>query len=406
MTSDMLSRPTRRAFLARSALTIAAAAAPAWGRAARRPGAPRTVVIGAGLAGLSAAHELSELGHDVTVLEAQSRVGGRVLTLRAPFDDGLYADAGAARIPASHELTLRYVRAFGLPLVPFYPKEGRFLELRGGRRKELGWGKYSDRLREAFGLQVGPAEAWFKIAGGNDLLPAAIARRLGDRVMTGAVVTSVERRDGGARVTFSRGGVREDLVAARVVCAIPASVLGRIAFDPPLSVEKRAAIERTPYTPASRVFLQCRSRVWEAGPTQGFGIVDGVAELWPSTFQQPGTRGILQTYLRGDAAARLAALTEERRLASSLEPLEAGFPGLRAAFERGASKCWSEDEWTLGAWATPFGALRAELERPEGSIHFAGEHLSSSPSWMQGALESGARVAREVRDAIPATLGR
>ncbi len=50
------------------------------------------VIIGAGLAGLTAAYELTQAGHTVTVLEAQTTPGGRVRTLRAPFTDGLYAE--------------------------------------------------------------------------------------------------------------------------------------------------------------------------------------------------------------------------------------------------------------------------------------------------------------------------
>ena len=63
------------------------------------------------MAGL-AAYELSKLGHDVTILEARMRPGGRVHTLREPFADGLYAEAGAARIPDTHDLTLKYVKEF------------------------------------------------------------------------------------------------------------------------------------------------------------------------------------------------------------------------------------------------------------------------------------------------------
>jgi len=81
-----------------------------------------------------AAYELTQAGHDVTILEAQLRPGGRVLTLREPFSDGLYAEAGAARIPDNHDLTLHYVKHFGLTLVPFYPdKLARVFVLRGKR---------------------------------------------------------------------------------------------------------------------------------------------------------------------------------------------------------------------------------------------------------------------------------
>jgi monoamine oxidase len=85
-----------------------------------KPSQPqRIAIVGAGMAGLVAAHELLKAGHDPIVLEAQSRVGGRVLTLRQPFADGLFAEAGAMRLPASHRLTMAYVDAFGLKTSPF-----------------------------------------------------------------------------------------------------------------------------------------------------------------------------------------------------------------------------------------------------------------------------------------------
>ena len=76
----------------------------------------KVIVVGAGLAGLSAAFELTQAGHDVTILEAQRRPGGRVLTLREPFSDGLYAEVGPIHFPDSHEFTLNYVTLFDLPL--------------------------------------------------------------------------------------------------------------------------------------------------------------------------------------------------------------------------------------------------------------------------------------------------
>ena len=100
-----------------------------------RPWAPRRVVIvGAGLAGLVAAFELKRQGHEVTVLEAQNRVGGRIYTLRAPFAPGLYAEAGGMRIPRAHDLTLRYCELFGLELRPFVMGNPRALVYLGGQR--------------------------------------------------------------------------------------------------------------------------------------------------------------------------------------------------------------------------------------------------------------------------------
>ena len=81
---------TRREFLDR---IVVATSATRWLApvAAQSPMAKRIIVVGAGLAGLCAAYELNALNHEVTVFEAQARPGGRVHTLRDPFDDGLYA---------------------------------------------------------------------------------------------------------------------------------------------------------------------------------------------------------------------------------------------------------------------------------------------------------------------------
>lgn len=96
-----------------------------------RSGAGRSIVVlGAGLAGLSAAYELRKAGYAVTVLEARDRVGGRNWTVRrgdrithldgadqtCTFDEGLYFNAGAGRIPSHHQATLGYCRELGVEM--------------------------------------------------------------------------------------------------------------------------------------------------------------------------------------------------------------------------------------------------------------------------------------------------
>jgi monoamine oxidase len=79
----------------------------------------RVVVVGAGMAGLVAAFELQRAGHEPLILEARQRVGGRIYTMREPFAEGLHAEAGAMRIPRSHDLTWAYVKRFDLKTYPF-----------------------------------------------------------------------------------------------------------------------------------------------------------------------------------------------------------------------------------------------------------------------------------------------
>lgn len=117
---------TRREFLG----WMAAAAAPLAAQVERR----RVIVLGAGLAGLCSAYELQKLGHQVTVLEAQMRPGGRVLTLRECFAPGLYGEAGAEAIPQVHDLPQHYAGVFGLKLLPnAVPNTRSFYHVRGER---------------------------------------------------------------------------------------------------------------------------------------------------------------------------------------------------------------------------------------------------------------------------------
>ncbi|WP_328648698.1 FAD-dependent oxidoreductase [Amycolatopsis sp. NBC_00348] len=78
---------------------------------------PRSaVVVGAGLAGLAAAHELHRAGCDVTVLEASERPGGRAFTLRSPFADGLRAEAGAMTVTPHCDYVTHYRKLLGVEL--------------------------------------------------------------------------------------------------------------------------------------------------------------------------------------------------------------------------------------------------------------------------------------------------
>lgn len=74
----------------------------------------RILILGAGLAGLAAAWELEEAGHEVTLLEARTRPGGRVHTLRASFADNLHAEAGAVAFSSNYTQAKRYIDALGL----------------------------------------------------------------------------------------------------------------------------------------------------------------------------------------------------------------------------------------------------------------------------------------------------
>ena len=132
---------SRREFLTRTG-TLAAAypamlalgmlqEAPAYAFSLKGSGKGKHIVIlGAGLAGMTTAYELTKLGYQCTILEARNRAGGRVWSIRkgdvqhetdippqtANFDEGLYFNAGPSRIPHHHALTLHYCKELNVPI--------------------------------------------------------------------------------------------------------------------------------------------------------------------------------------------------------------------------------------------------------------------------------------------------
>jgi len=392
----------------------------------RRGAAKRVIIVGAGLAGLSAAYELTQAGHDVTVLEARPRVGGRVHTLRDPFPEGLYAEAGATRVPNHHHFTIR-LSELGDVTDPSWPSpellkkydqmnRSDFWRARGASSEAialLSLGGVDDRVETWSALFMLRNQAlnqkltrYYKIRGGTGLLPKAFASRLSEKIHYATPVVKIEQNAQGVTATFQQAGTYHTLTGDYLICTVPFSVQKNIEVAPPFSIEKQRAIEQLPYLSVSKIFLQSQRRFWTDEGMSGFATTDlPISQVWDMTYTQPGTRGILQAYPISLHSRRVTGMSENERINFALEQVEMIYPGIRNHFEGGVTKCWDEDEWARGASAYykpgQFGSLLPHVARPEGRIHFAGEHTSVwIDGWMQGALESGNRVAQEVNVAL------
>jgi monoamine oxidase len=479
---------TRRHWLAASASLAGSAglggAARAFGALGRdRP--RRIIVAGAGLSGLAAATVLTDHGHDVTVLEAQDRPGGRVLTARAPFTGGLFAELGAARIPNVHPLTLGYVDRFGLSLEPFQPGAGgedvvrfrgalyRFprgksldpaklpLELTADERKRGARNVLQDSMQPVLmslrdiaspdfpaaslrqhdidvrdfckqhhlsldlfaGQGVGVFEpktdrasslgrvrilpmllgmrAVWRIQGGMDRLPRTIAAALGERIHYRSPVVRVDQNAEGVTVVAVENGRERAFRGDHMIWAAPLPPLGRVEFHPPLSPGKQRAIAEAYFSAVTRVVVQVKSRFWAASGLSGFGASDDPMELWHTTFDRPGPDGMLVAYVKHDGARELGALPPEQRAEQGIERIARLLPGLQKEVAASTVKVWAEDPWAGGAYLQflpgQLYELKPHFARAEGRVHFAGDHTSHLPGWMQGALTSGHRVASEIR---------
>jgi monoamine oxidase len=235
-------------------------------------------------------------------------------------------------------------------------------------------------------------------------LPKALAAKLHSKIHYGSQVVRIEQDGGSVRAFYLQGGARSAIAADYLVCTIPFSILKGIEVSPGFSVTKERAIRELRYTSATRVYLQSRREFWKS---EGLGISAytdlPVMAIVNSTLNQPGTRGILDSYMAGEHARRVAGMKETERLDFTLNYVERVYPGIRKNFEGGTSVCWDEDKWARGAyaWFEPgqMTDLLPHIARAEGRIHFAGEHASSWPGWMQGAFQSGHRAAREINEA-------
>ena len=260
----------------------------------------------------------------------------------------------------------------------------------------------SDRV----GGPVHPQDT-YRIAGGSELLPQAFANRLQSKVRFNCAVVSIQQHDTG--VTLGIQGDATPLFADRVICAIPFSKLREVKIDPPFSPPKMRVINELPYTSVARVFLEFNSRFWLPQKLSGLACTDlpesrgQLPGFWieDATDTQPGTHGILDCYIVGESARTITGMTEPEQITLALAQVEVVFPGATAQFSGNAvSKCWDADPFTRGdyCWFRPgqMTELYPYIDGVEGRVHFAGEHASALPAWMQGALESGIRVAREV----------
>jgi len=239
------------------------------------------------------------------------------------------------------------------------------------------------------------------IPGGTDRFPEAFAGRLADRIRYGTEALRLEQDDAGVRVVCRRGGGRETIEGDRLVCTLPFSVLRTLEFSPALPDDKRKAIDTLPYSTITRVYVQVDERFWEDEGLNGSAYSDGaVPRVLTHPMGRRTERAVLEAHTGKATGSRLAAMTEDERLDFALQHLETVHPGTRAHAEGGTSWAWTEDPYARGGYSSFAPGMIFEflpvIARPEGRIHFAGEHTSRLSASMDGALESGARAAAEV----------
>jgi monoamine oxidase len=246
--------------------------------------------------------------------------------------------------------------------------------------------------------------AFYEIEGGNDRLASALKKKVKKLFKKQSVVLRIEQDEASVTITYRNNEGIQTITADRVICTLPFPILKEIEVSPAFSEEKQRAIRDLKLTPVTRTYQQFRTRVWEQDRLSGYGITDlPIQNTYSPTITQPGRSGILASYAGGQRALDLGAMTEDDRQDFVLRKMGNLFGGLNNQYQSGTSYVWHEDEWARGGFTYfepgQMATLLPIAQRPEGRVHFAGEHTSAWHGWMNGALESGNRAAEEVNAA-------
>jgi len=238
-----------------------------------------------------------------------------------------------------------------------------------------------------------------QVAGGMDRLPAALAARLGDRVVYRAAVREIRQGERGVWVMYAgQDGKPRRVDADYCVSTIPLPVLNGIDKD--LSQPVRSAIAAAQYDGAGKIGLQFRRRFWEEDDAIYGGRSWTGQEIGQIIYPSHGFTGkkgvLVGYYLDFKRTMRGRPPAERQRMA--LEQGARLHPQFTTEFETAFAVSWADVPWNRGSWRSEFAALQelAPLRDADGRVHFAGDYMTDMSSWMQGAFES----ARETVTAI------
>lgn len=264
-----------------------------------------------------------------------------------------------------------------------------------------------NRKAEPFEI-FGESDERYTILEGNDALVTGMLRAIPAPVRLGHALESVRARaDGALQATFRAGGRSVEVTADKLVLALPFTQLRRCDLRVELPAAKLRSIRGLPYGTNAKVMIGTRTRPWALAGASGLSFHDRVFhESWDSARGYPTQAGVMTSFTGGRlgvAVGEDSAQQQGDRFARELDVL---FPGVAAAYTGNAVRFhWPSARWFDGSYGcyepgayTSYVGSEAE---PVGNLHFCGEHTSTeAQGYLEGAVESGERVAGEIRQAV------
>jgi len=414
------------------------------------------LIVGGGMAGLSAAHALLDDELEVLILEARDRLGGRVHTDRAFA--GFPLELGAEFIHGERAATWRWVDRLGLATVRWTKQEDSWVRLADGRRLTMGEARAEDpsfdltrtwrppdvaprplesfdrylrrvgfddeqleyvrrsfanaegesmrfldagSMLEALGAGEADGEEDYRIVEGYGAIVEALG--IGLDIRTNAEVEHVAWEAGGVTVRTTDGLAYRGRTA---IVTLPLGVLqaGNVTFDPPLPEEKMRALAGLGMGPVVKLVYHFTESLTPEHVMAVYAA-GNPPMWWSASFGQPSDTVVWTALVSGDGAVELLRLDEETALDRGLEALrrEVGRPGLKPLDAMLVD--WYGDPFSLGGYShvrPGHRGAREALAAPTPPLWWAGEATAPEvrAATVHGAILSGERAAVEVRHAL------
>lgn len=450
---------SRREFIQSSGLSTLATllGRPALASVTPGQGEKRIIVVGAGVAGLSCAQFLRKRGYDVLVLEARSRIGGRILTHRAlggtvelgaswihgssgnpltpiarklkiasvPTDYSnyrLYDNSGQLVDPAvaadyeqiyattlKHALSYKNGLGADLPLASGIDLALRDFPVPPEKMAGLNWklasnivGEYGSDL-EDLSLKAYNSDSAFGapdlyMTGGYDKLVAFLFR--GVSIRTGQTVLAIDYSNG-VKITTSKGTFSADAC----VVTLPLGVLraGTVAFNPPLPDSKLESIGRLKMGLLNKLVLKFPKLFWPRDVQFLEHVSDTFNDFpeWLNQFYFTKSP-ILIAFVAGSSARALETLNDNDVTAAGMEVLRKAYGSSIPDPSDAMMTRWAADPFSMGSYS--YNAVGSSLDdnyelgqSVNDVLFFAGEATHDAfPSTVHGAYMSGKREAARV----------
>ncbi|KAM6959229.1 L-amino-acid oxidase, partial [Aplochiton taeniatus] len=254
---------------------------------------------------------------------------------------------------------------------------------------------------------------YYEVTGGFDNLPRTFYEALNATILLNSKVKLISQSDS-HNVTVSYQDWRNpasltNLTVDYALVTATAKATLFIGFQPPLSDHKMEALRSVHYASSTKVILSFRERFWEKESIKGGRSITDL----PSRFIHypshsfPGTAAgvLLASYTCSDDSALFQGVSDDELKALVLEDLvKIHGEYVRPLCTGGVVKKWGLDPYSLGAFAlyTPYqqSDYARELFKSEGRVHFAGEHTAAPHAWIETAMKSALRAAKNINNLV------